>query len=73
LFGLAIKFAKTQSPEVKELFGKFLKKTLHLEEESYEIAKLLGGFGHSFSINYHKSFSIPSGTIKKKFPYVKHA
>jgi hypothetical protein len=40
----------------RELFGKFLEKTLHLEEESYEIAKLLGGFGHSFSINYQQKF-----------------
>jgi hypothetical protein len=55
-FCLDIKFAKNKVLRSRELFGKFLKKTLHLEEESYEIAKLLGGSGHSFSINYHKIF-----------------
>jgi hypothetical protein len=29
---------------LKEPFGKFRKKSSHFEEESYEIAKIFGGF-----------------------------
>jgi hypothetical protein len=32
---------------VKGILGNFPKKSPHLEEESYEIPKILGGFGQS--------------------------
>jgi hypothetical protein len=42
---------------LRELFGKFPKKSPHFEEESYEIAKNAGGFLQSFSSDSQVHFA----------------